>query len=201
MYISIARYAGAAAKIGDAAPKVQQEFVPLLKSQHGFLGYAAFGSEQGDVVALHLWENADALANSRGKFTEWIQTNLSEFAEPTERFNGTLGPHAIVAPQSGGRGQSLYCMVRKSEDIPGPDTMVPVVKEIVDDTRKAVGFRGAYFARSADDQTRGASVLFFDNREHAVAAHEAGVATMHKRLPGVSIRVAASGQTAVLAMA
>jgi hypothetical protein len=141
------------------------------------------------------------LANSRDKITEWIQTNLSEFAEPTERFNGTLGLHAIVAPQSGGQGQSLYCMVRKSENIPGSDTMVPVVKEAVDNTRKATGFRGAYFARSADDQNRGASVLFLDNRQHAFAAHEAGVATMHKRLPGVSIRVAASGQTAVLAMA
>lgn len=82
MHISIARYAGAAGKIGAVAPKVQQGFVPLLKSQRGFLGYAAFTSEQDDIVALHLWENADALASSRGKLHEWIQANLSGFAEP-----------------------------------------------------------------------------------------------------------------------
>jgi hypothetical protein len=201
MHISIARYAGAAGKIGEAAPKVQKGFVPLLKGQPGFLGYAAFASEQGDIIALHLWESADTLANSRGEMTEWVRTNLAGFEEPTERFNGTLGPHAIVAPQSGGQGQSLYCMVRKSENIPGPDIMVPVVKEIMATTQKATGFRGAYFARSADDQTRGASVLFFDNRDHAAAAHEAGLAIMHKHLPNVTVRVAASGQTAILAMA
>jgi hypothetical protein len=129
------------------------------------------------------------------------QTNLPEFVEPTERFNGTLGPHAIAAPQSGGQGQSLYCMVRKSENIPAPDAMVPVVKEQMAAIQKSIGFRGAYFARSAEDQTRGASVLFFDNREHASAAHDAGLAIMQKHLPNVTIRVAASGTTAVLAMA
>src|SRR4051812_17932830 len=75
MYISIARYAGAAGKIGDTAPKVQQGFVPLLKAQPGFLGYAAFASEQGDIIAVGIWEDARALTNSRGKMAEWVQTN------------------------------------------------------------------------------------------------------------------------------
>src|SRR3954467_10401677 len=84
MYISIARYEGAAGKMAEAGPKSQQGFVPLLKKQKGFLGYANLASEQGDVVALHIWENADALTNSRGKMNEWIKASLSEFAEPTE---------------------------------------------------------------------------------------------------------------------
>jgi hypothetical protein len=45
MYISIARYAGIAGTIGEAAPKVQQGLVPLLKGQPGFHGYANFASE------------------------------------------------------------------------------------------------------------------------------------------------------------
>ena len=201
MYINISRYAGMAGRIGEAAPKVQQGFVPLLKGQQGFHGYAAFASEQGDVVALTIWKDAEALTNSRDKIRAWVTGNLTGFDEPTERFIGTIGPHGIAAPQSGGPGQSLYCMVRKSENIPGPDAMVPVVKEMVAATQKAPGFRGAYVSRSADDQTRGASVMFFDSREHAQAAHEAALAIMHKHLPGVTVRVAASGQTSVLAMA
>jgi heme-degrading monooxygenase HmoA len=201
MYINISRYTGAAGKISEAAPKVQQGFVALLKNQPGFLGYAAFASEQGDIVALHLWENADALANSREKIRSWVSANMPEFAEPSERFNGTIGPHGIAASQSGGPGQSLYCMVRKSENLPGPETQVPAVREMVSATRKAPGFRGAYVARSADDPTRGASVTFFDNREHAQAAHEAALAVMHKHQPDVVVRVAGSGQTAVLTMA
>jgi heme-degrading monooxygenase HmoA len=201
MHISIARYTGAASKIGEAAPKVQQGFVPLLKSQPGFLGYAAFASEQGDIVALHLWENAAALENSFPKIRDWVTANLKGFEQPTERFHGEVGPHAIVEPQSGGQGQSFYCMVRKTENLPPVATLRPVIEETLAAIQKLPGFRGGYFQRSADDQTRGASVTFFDNREHATAAHEAALAIMHKHQPNVTARVAASGPTSILAMA
>ena len=201
MYINISRYAGAAGKIGEAAPKVQQGFVPMLKGQPGFHGYAAFASEQGDIVAVTIWEDADALTNSRDKIRGWVQGNLTGFDEPTERFHGAVGPHAIAAPQSGGQGQSLYCMVRKAENLPSTATQRPVVEEMLAATQKVPGFRGAYWLRSADDQTRGASVLLFDNREHAAAAHEAALAIMRKHQPNVAVRVEASGKTSVLAMA
>ena len=201
MYINVARYAGAAGKIGDAAPKVQQGFVPMLKGQQGFLGYAAFASEQGDVVALHVWENADALENSREKIRGWVTSNLTGFEEPTERVHGEVGPHAIIAPQSGGQGQSLYCIVRKAENLASVAVHRPVVEEMLAAVKKVPGFRGGYWFRSADDQSRGASVLFCDTREHAQAAHETSMAIMRQHQPKVTVRVAASGETAILAMA
>jgi heme-degrading monooxygenase HmoA len=201
MYINISRYAGAVGKIGEAAPKVRQGFVPMLKGQPGFLGYAAFASEQGDIVAITTWEHADALTKSRDKIRGWVNSNLAGFDEPTERFRGEVGPHAIAAPQSGGQDQSLYCMVRKAENLPPTATQRPVVEEMLAATRKVPGFRGAYWLRSADDPSRGASVLFFDDREHAAAAHEAALAVMRTHQPNVAVRVAASGRTAVLAMA
>ena len=201
MYININRYAGAAGKIGAAAPKSQQGFVPILRGQPGFLGYANFATEQGDIVALHLWEDADALANSREKIRSWVSANMPDFAEPTERFNGTIGPHGIAAPQSGGPGQSLYCMVRKAENLPPSEVQRPVVEAMLAAVRKVPGFRGAYWLRSEDDPTRGASVLFCDAQEHAAAAHEAALAVVRERQPNVAVRVAASGTTAVLAMA
>ena len=201
MHVIITRYAGMAGKIGEAAPKVQQGFVPMLKGQPGFHGYAAFASEQGDIVALHIWEHADALANSRDDIRSWVSANMPEFAEPTERFQGDVGPHAIAAPQSGGRGQSLYCMVRKAEDLPPSEVQRPVVEEMLAAVRKVPGFRGAYWLRSEDDPTRGASVLFCDTREHAHAAHEAALAVLREHQPNVAVRVAATGHTSVLAMA
>jgi hypothetical protein len=107
MYINISRYAGAAGRIGEAAPKVQQGFVPMLRGQRGFHGYAAFASDQGDIVAVTIWENADALANSREKIPSWVTGNLKGFDKPTERFHGEVGQHAFAAPQNGGQGQSL----------------------------------------------------------------------------------------------
>ncbi len=201
MYINISRYAGAAGKIGEAAPKVQQGFVPMLKGQPGFLGYAAFASEQGDIVALHIWENADALTNSRDKIRGWVQSNLTGFDEPTERFTAEVGLHAIAEPQSGGPSQSLYCMVRKAENLPSQDINRPITEALLATIQKTPGFRGVYFARSADDPTRGASVLFCDTREHAAAAHEASLAVRRERRPQSPVRVAASGMTAGVAMA
>ena len=201
MHVNINRYAGAAGKIGEAAPKVEQGFVPILKGRPGFLGYAAFATEQGDIVALHVWEHADALANSRDGIRSWVSANMPEFAEPTERFRGDVGPHAIAAPQSGGRGQSLYCMVWKAENLPPTEVQRPVVEEMLAAVRKVPGFRGGYWLRSAEDRTRGASVLFCDTKEHAAAAHEAALAVVRERQPNVAVRVAASGTTAVLAMA
>ncbi|MBL6457220.1 hypothetical protein JMJ55_17935 [Belnapia sp. T6] len=201
MHIMISRYAGAARMTAEAAPKAQQGLVPLLRGQHGFLGYAALGSEQGDIVSVSFWESATAAASCRDKIREWVMANLSGLSEPTERFMGDVGPHAMAAPQSGGPAQSLYCMVRKAENLPSTSIQRPVVEEMLARTQKVPGFRGAYWLRSMDDPTRGASVLLFDTHEHAYAAHEEALAILRKHQPDVAVRVAASGQTAVLAMA
>ena len=73
--------------------------------------------------------------------------------------------------------------------------------EMLAASQKAPGFRGVYYIRSGDNPALGASVLFCDTREHAAAVHEMTAAIMKKQQPNVAIRVAASGTTAVLAMA
>lgn len=201
MHVNINRYAGMAGKIEEAAPKVEREFVPLLKGQPGFLGYAAFASEQGDIIALHIWEDADALANSRDEIRSWVTGNMPDFAEPTERFTGAVGQHALASPQSGAQGQSLYCLIRKAENLPAEATQRAVRDEMLAAAQKAPGFRGAYYIRSGDSPSLGASVLFCDTREHASAVHETTAALLKKQQPNVAVRVAASGKTAVLAMA
>jgi len=106
-----------------------------------------------------------------------------------------------MAPQSGGQSQSLYCMIRKAENLGSPGEHAQAVKAMLAAAQQAPGFRGAYWSRSADDQTCGASVMFFDSREHAQQAHEATMVIANEQQPNVKLRVAASGQTAVLATA
>src|SRR4051794_31113871 len=103
MYVNISRVAGAAAKIGERAAITQQELVPLLKAQSGFLGYAAFASEQGDGISLHIWENADALESSYPKIRDWVKANSPAFSSISERFHGEVRQHAMSEPQSGGQ--------------------------------------------------------------------------------------------------
>ncbi len=201
MHLIITRYAGIAWKLGAVAPKVQQGYVPMLKDQQGFRGYGAFASEQGDIIALTIWEDADAMTNSRPKIREWVTGNLTGFDEPTERFHGEVGQHALASPQSGGQGQSLYCLIRKAENLPTEAMQRAVRDEMLAAAQKAPGFRGVYYIRSGENPALGASVLFCDTREHAAAVHEMTAGIMKKQQPNVAIRVAASGTTSVLAMA
>lgn len=199
MHIAIIRYVGAAGKIEEFLPAVRQQFVPLLKACKGFLGYATMPSEQGDIVGFLIWESAEAVLSSSAEIRGWVQTNLKGLDEPAERFFGTVAMHSVVAPQSSGSGQPLYCLIRKSEEIPTDGSMRQNVEEMLAAAEKLPGFRGMYFARSYDDPTRGAAVLFCDTKEEAMAVHETTLAISRRNLPNVRPRVAASGQTAILA--
>jgi quinol monooxygenase YgiN len=201
MDLNISRYASIAEKIGEAAAKTQQGLVPLLKGQPGCLGYAALASEQGDGISLHVWENADALARSRDKIRTSVQANSAAFLNPDERFHGAVTQHALAAPQSGGQGQSLYCMIRQPDNVPAGAGEARLRQDPTDAVRKVAGFCGIYFLRNQEDMSRAVSVLFCDNHEHAMAAHQAALAATDRNDRQITVRVAASGQTAVLGMA
>jgi heme-degrading monooxygenase HmoA/quinol monooxygenase YgiN len=200
MHIVLNRYAGAAAKADAALPKVRQEFVPLLKGREGFLGYATMPTEQGDVVACLIWEDAGAMAASRDKIRGWVRDNLEGFEEPTERFVGQVRTHSIVAPRGDASDQPLYCLIQKSGGLPPEGAQRQHFEERLAVAKKHPGFRGMYLARSDEDPTRGAMVLFCDTKEQANAVHEATATMAGKDQPDILLRVAASGYTAVLAM-
>ncbi|WP_043343609.1 antibiotic biosynthesis monooxygenase family protein [Belnapia moabensis] len=199
MYITIARYAGAAGRIAEATPKAEQGLIPLLKGMPGFLGYAALGSEQGDIVSVTLWQNAEAMMNSREPVRDWVSSNLEGLDLPTERFHGPVGTHAMIEPQ-GGEEQSLYCLIRKAQGLAAKELQDEARNAMLEAAQKAPGFRGMYYVRTADDPSLGVSALFCDTREHAAAIHEETTALSLEKQPHVTLTVMASGQTAALVM-
>jgi heme-degrading monooxygenase HmoA len=202
MYIILRRYAGVAAQAEEGARRTQEGLVPMLREQDGFEGYAAFASDQGDIVSFSVFKDAAAAMNSQEAVRSWVVSSLRDiFPNPPETFMGVSHLHAISEPQSDSRGGSLYCMVAKSENVPPVDTMRPIVQEMIAALQKSAGFRGIYFARSQDDPTRSAAVLFADTRDHAMQAHESNLSILRKHQSNVSPKVVASGETMVLAMA
>ena len=201
MHVVISRYAGLAPRAEEAAPKVREGFVPLLKGCRGFLGYAALASEQGDILAITVWQDAAAAADNRERIRGWVRENLRGLApdEPTERLPGDVVEHAMAEPQSGGPGQSLCCMVRRYGGVPPEGEMRPLVQQTLDRLRKAEGFRGAYVVRDPQDAGRLTSVALFDSRAGAERLFRE--VTQAAMPPGMTQRVLGSGQTAVLAMA
>ena len=130
-----------------------------------------------------------------------MRDNLRGIApeEPTERIPCDAMLHAMAEPQSGAAGQSLYCVIRQYDGAPDERELRPIAERVIAEYRRAEGFRGVYVLRNAEAPSRPLSVLFTDTREHAERMfREVTQAAMPQ---GMSQRVVASGQTAVLAMA
>ena len=201
MHVILSRYAGLASRIEEAAPKVEQGFVPLIRGCPGFRGYAALASEQGDIWAVTVWEDAAAAAASRDKIRGWVRDNLRGIApeEPTERSAGDVMLHVEAQARGGGGDRPLHCVVRRYEGAPPEERIRPIAKGVIAKYRQAEGFRGIYVVRDPQDASRLTSVALFDSRESAERLfREVTQAAMPE---GMSQKVLASGQTAVLAMA
>jgi hypothetical protein len=130
-----------------------------------------------------------------------VRDNLRGIApeEPTERSAGDVMARALAEPQGGGAGRSLYCMVRRYEGVPPEGEIRPLVERVLNGLRRGEGFRGAYVVRDARDAGRLTSVLSCDTRESTERLFRE--VTQAAMPPGMTQRVVASGQTAVLAMA
>jgi heme-degrading monooxygenase HmoA len=199
MHVILSRYAGLAPRVGEAAPKVEQGFVPLLKGCPGFRGYAALASEQGDILSISIWEDAASAAASRDRIRGWVRENLRGIApeEPTERSAGDAMLHAAAQPRGG--DQPLHCVVRRYEGAPAEEQTRSIAEGVIAKYRQAEGFRGIYVVRDPQSASRLTSVAFFDSRESAERLfREVAQAAMP---PGMTQKVVASGETAVLAMA
>jgi quinol monooxygenase YgiN len=201
MHVILRRFAGAAAQAEEATRRAQQGLVPLLKKQQGFLGYAALASEQGDFVTFSIYEDAAAARRANEEVRGWARECGVLPQTSTETFMGAVWRHALVEPQSGGADQSLYCVIRETENAPADEVMGPLADLVIPEFRKDPGFRGVYMLRSAENPSGMANVLFCRDRESAMRAHELMVGTVRDRMPGTITRVVASGTATVLVMA
>ena len=121
MHVILRRFAGAAAQAEEATRRAQQGLVPLLKKQQGFLGYAALASEQGDFVTFSIYEDAAAARRASEEVRGWARECGVLPQTSTETFRGAVWRHALVEPKSGGADQSLYCMIRETENAPADE--------------------------------------------------------------------------------
>jgi hypothetical protein len=201
MRITVRCYTGVVNQLEEAARRVQGGLVPMLRGHRGFLGYAAFGSEQGDLVSCSIYKDAAAADRSYDEVRGWVQTNLAPLLSDRQPqvFSGEVMDHAMASPQSGGQHQSLYCMVREYEGVPAEEEFRPVIKETLAALQKGAGFRGVYVVRNPQAPSRLMSVLFCESG--ASADRLFNEITQVALPPSMTQKVVASGQTSVLTMA
>jgi len=208
MYVTLRRYGGAAGKVGEIAPRIERELVPMLKGQPGFKGYLALASEQGDAVSVTIFEDRDRAARANEQARGWVQANLRDaLPDPPEVFAGECGLAEVSGEhrQGAGSGQPLYVLVRKSDLAAGwEEALASARRHSVPVVTGSPGFRGIYIVPDDGDRGRVATVTLFDGREEAQRSHERVVAAMQEKMRDAvpnPPRVAASGLTAILATA
>jgi len=86
MYASVRRYTAAPGSIQRFSPRVENEFVPLLRAVPGFVSFTVMegGSENGrDVIlTVSIFQSREGADESAREAAQWIRRNLGEF-EPS----------------------------------------------------------------------------------------------------------------------
>ena len=177
MYLTLRRYAGAAERMDQIAPKVSEGLVPILKRSPGFKGYCAVETEGGDGVSVTFFDSADQAAQANEQARSWVQSEMQDLLpDPPEVFSGEVVLLASAEGQPGsfgGPGNLPYVVIRKFGNISNPDFREQFTRDVtMPAVRGSPGFRAFYAAWGDPGRTRAALLSLFDTRENAEKAYE-----------------------------
>jgi heme-degrading monooxygenase HmoA len=185
MYITLRRYAGAAARMDEIAPKVKQGLVSILAGSAGFKGYCAVKADSGDGVSVTLFESEDQATRANELAKSWVQSEMRDLLpDPPEIFAGNV----VVSAETGGQGgpfggrEELHVIIRKFENMTAPDEAVRFARETsVPLAQSSPGFLAFYSAWGDPGRTRAAVVTLFDSRENAERANERALSVIREK--------------------
>ena len=170
MHVTVRKYAGKGALVDKLVPPVRDGLVPLLKSAPGFKGYCAFGSEDGHIVSVSVFDDQRSATRATDQARDWIASNQRDLLpDPPEVLAGEALLHDVS--KLGGGGAEMFAAVRVYEGVGAGDDPVRLTREhVMPVLTAAPGFRGYYAISDERDASRAVSVTLFDTREHAMAA-------------------------------
>ena len=177
MYLTLRRYAGAAARVDEISSKVEKGLVPILKKSPGFKGYCVFASEDGDGVSVSLFESQEQAAKANDQARSWVQSEMKDLLpDPPEVFSGEAVLFASAEGKAGGLGGPggpPYVVIRKFGNISDPDFRERFTRDVsMPAVRSSPGFEAFYAAWGDPGRTSAALLSFFDTRENAEKAYE-----------------------------
>lgn len=178
---------------------VEDELLPVLRSEPGFEAYFAFWDEAGAGVSVSSFADAETAHLSTNAVRRWLASHLDFFPTPGEEFSGEcFVQEEALRRVSGGDDPLPYLLVRVLEGVPATqDTRAFVEQRTLPMIARAPGFRAVWMARS-DRAADGAAVAtFFDGRGEAMACHEAAVGLLREGLPAVSVTRVLQGRAVI----
>ena len=159
----------------EAARRVREGAVPLLRTQPGFLLHLGFLSEACEAVGVTLFDDRAAAEAVLGRLRAWAAESLGDLTagEPEVR-GGAVLHHRAPAPGLGaGAEEALFVTVREYEGVGVSEATVPLLGErILPVMECQPGFRGFWAFRDEADPAHAVAVSLWANRGAAMAAHQ-----------------------------
>ncbi len=202
MHVTVRKYAEKATLIDGLVPSVRDGFVPLLRRTPGFKGYFAFGSEDGHVLSVTIFDDTQSAMRADDRVREGVVSNLRDLLpNPPEVMSGEALLHEVSKVQRDG-GPGMFATIRMFEGVGPREEVLPLVREHVFLTiTGAPGFRGYYAFLDEADTSRGVSASLFDTREHAMKANAWVVSVMRERRIAPDPPTVMAGQVVIVAAA
>src|SRR5437588_1512603 len=88
MYIAIRRMKAKPGELDEGMRRIENGFVPILRSVPGFVEYIGMEVGQDEGLTISFFETQEQAEESNRRAAEWVKENLAPLA---------AGPHEIVA--------------------------------------------------------------------------------------------------------
>ncbi|HEV8359110.1 MAG TPA: hypothetical protein VGR28_01505 [Candidatus Thermoplasmatota archaeon] len=99
MYVTIRRYAADPRYVGEIQRRVQEGFVPIVRSVRGFVSYEVVDGGGGVLASISVFETKAGADRAAELSQLWVQGNLARFFRgPPQVTAGEVAYHAVREP-------------------------------------------------------------------------------------------------------
>jgi heme-degrading monooxygenase HmoA len=98
MFIAVRKYQVKRGAAADWAKRVRTGFAPLMREMEGFRGYYLLDGGPDVLIAISMFDSADAALASNEKAAAWVRNHVLEFVRGTPEV--MVGDVLIAEPSS-----------------------------------------------------------------------------------------------------
>jgi heme-degrading monooxygenase HmoA len=163
----------------EAARRVRDGVVPILKGRPGFRLHLGFVSEASETVGVTFFDGRGPALDALERVRAWAAENMRDLTpdEPEVR-SGTVLLHRGAAQALAGGEAALFVTVRQYESVGAAEAVSLLTERTLPSIERQPGFRGFWAFRDERDPAHAVSVSVWNGRGAAFAAHQRALEAM-----------------------
>ena len=163
----------------EAARRVRDGVVPILKGRPGFRLHLGFVSEASETVGVTFYDGREPALDALERVRAWVAENMRDLTpdEPEVRSGAVLLHRGAAEALAGGQA-ALFVTVRQYESVGAAEDAASLLTEhTLPSIERQPGFRGFWAFRDERDPAHAVSVSVWNGRGAAFAAHQRALET------------------------